>query len=114
MRHCNQLTVEQLLSVRDAQPLDATLAQHASECVHCKTELTQLRARRECVAIYLNSSTTLKIAAKHRLRRAVRERWRSLRVWCGVGSVSGDVGVATESTAASFNRAADGPDVVVE
>jgi hypothetical protein len=85
MRHCHQLTDEQLLSVRDAQPLEAMLAQHAAECVHCQAEVLQLRARREALqALPELQAPPLKIAAK---QSAPPRNKRMLAVAAGLGAV---------------------------
>jgi hypothetical protein len=85
MRHCDQLTVEQLLSVRDAQPLDAMLARHAAECVHCQAELSQLRARREALqALPELQAPSLKIAAT---QSAPARSKRMLSLAAGLGAV---------------------------
>jgi hypothetical protein len=85
MRHCDQLTVEQLLSVRDAQPLDATLAQHAAECVHCQAELSQLRARREALhALPELQAPPLKTAAT---QSAPARSNRMMALAAGLGAV---------------------------
>jgi hypothetical protein len=85
MRHCHQLTVEQLLSMRDAQPLEATLALHAAECVHCQTELSQLRARREALrALPELQAPLLKIAVK---QSAPLRSKRAMSIAAGVCAV---------------------------
>jgi hypothetical protein len=85
MRHCDQLTVEQLLSVRDAQPVDATLAQHAAECVHCQAQLLQLRTRREALhALPELQAPPLKIAAMQSIPAHGKRMWA---VAAGLGAV---------------------------
>jgi hypothetical protein len=85
MRHCDQLSIEQLLSVRDVQPLDATLAQHAAECVHCQAEMSQLRARREALhALPELQAPPLKNAAK---QSAPARSKRMMALAAGLGAV---------------------------
>jgi hypothetical protein len=43
MHACNSLTLDQLVSLRDGEPIDARIAQHAERCAHCSQELTRLR-----------------------------------------------------------------------
>jgi hypothetical protein len=38
--------IEQLLSLRDGEPVDASLAPHVSACAHCAAELQRLSAQR--------------------------------------------------------------------
>lgn len=85
MRHCDQLTVEQLLSVRDAQPLDAMLAQHAAECPHCQAQVTQLRVRRGMLqALPELHAPPLKMAAK---KSTPARSNRAMALAAGLGAV---------------------------
>ena len=44
MHACNTVTVAQLLSVRDGEPVDAGALQHVERCEHCSQELSRLKA----------------------------------------------------------------------
>ena len=46
MHACNATTLDQLLSLRDAEPMEAYVAQHVNTCAACSRELERLRGVR--------------------------------------------------------------------
>ena len=43
MHACNAITLDQLLSLRDAAPVEAYVVQHVNSCAACWRELERLR-----------------------------------------------------------------------
>jgi len=91
MRLCDQLTVDQLLCVRDALPLDAALAQHALDCPHCQAAVKQLRARRDALRALPELQApawigTARVCVALTREKPARNR-RSLALVAGLGAV---------------------------
>lgn len=70
--------IEQLLSLRDSEPVDAVLAQHVAECAHCAAELRRVHAQREALQSLAGYEAPSDWSAIERrlARRPVRRRAR--------------------------------------
>lgn len=95
--HSHAATIDQLLSLRDGEPVSAGVALHVSECAICARELARLRERQAALRQLPSIAAPPYDAAALYRRRHGRPQWQS----AGLGVLA--AGVCAVAIMVGFN-----------
>jgi len=89
MRACSAVSIDQLLSLRDGEPVEARVAQHVAACALCARELALLRTTRETLRELPQLNAPAHDAAA--LRSRLAERAGSTPRYLAIGALAASV-----------------------